>query len=192
MRAAILGTTLAVALLGAAQAETPAPATPPAVSPAAPQAVAPAAAAAPAEAPKPSDRQIAAALDLLDATNSMSNMTQLVDAMMSFATVQMKREHSGLDDAQIESFKKILSDELIAREPDYKRAIAVVYAEHFSEADLHALADFYRSDLGKRYIATLPAMIKEMTPAGILWGEQVARDALDKFLKTLPKTKDHA
>jgi len=188
MRAAILGTALAVALLGAAQAETPAPA----AAPADPQALAPAAAAPPAEAPKPSDRQIAAALDLLDASHSMNNMTQLVDAMMSFATVQMKREHSGLDDAQIESFKKILSDELIAREPDYKRAIAVVYAEHFSEADLHALADFYRSDVGKRYIATLPAMIKEMTPAGILWGEQVARDALDKFLKTLPKSKDHA
>ncbi|MBV8977792.1 MAG: DUF2059 domain-containing protein [Alphaproteobacteria bacterium] len=175
MRAAILGAVLAAALSGAAHAQS---------SP-------PAASAAPTQT-APTESQIAAALDLLDATNAMSNMTQMINTMMNYAMAEVKAQHPDLADADIERYKNILSDEFVSREPELKRAIAVVYAQHFSEADLHALADFYRSELGKRYIATLPAMIKDMTPAGMAWGRQLAREALEKFLKTLPKNQEHA
>ncbi|HWA89526.1 MAG TPA: DUF2059 domain-containing protein [Rhizomicrobium sp.] len=181
MRAAMFGTVLGMAILGAAHADPATPAAPPVTAtpaPAAPEAA--------------TESHIAAALDLLEASHSMSNLTELVDSMLTFATVQMKHEHPDLDDADIARFKKILSDALVAHQDGYERAVAVVYAEHFSEADLHALADFYRSDVGKRYIAALPSMIEEFAPAGMVWGEQVAREALEKFFKTLPKNKEHA
>jgi uncharacterized protein len=194
MRGIVFGTALAFVIAGAAHAgdSPPAPAAVPVTPPAsaAPQADAIQADATQA---KPSESHIAAALALLDASNSMNNVAQLIDSMWSVEAREIKRAHPGIDDKMLASTEKIIRGAFTARQDEYKRMVAVVYAEHFSEEDLRALAAFYRSDVGKRYVATMPAMIKDMTEVGGVWAQGVIGDIRQKIMDQMnTKPGDHA
>jgi hypothetical protein len=189
MRGIVFGTALAFAIAGAAHAGD-SPLAPAAVPPTPPVSAAPQAAAVPA---KPSESHIAAALELLDASNSMNNVAQLIDSMWSVEAREIKRAHPGIDDKILASTEKIIRDAFTARKDEYKRMVAAVYAEHFSEEDLRSLAAFYRSDVGKRYVATMPAMIKDMTEVGGVWAQGVIGDIRQKIIDQMNnRPGDHA
>jgi hypothetical protein len=144
----------------------------------------------PAAQPAPSEQHIKAAMELLDATNTMGNMTLLFDAMWGQEALEIKREHHDVDETVMSQIQKIFHNAFLARQDEYKRLVAVLYAEHFSEDDLNALAAFYRSDVGKRYIATVPALIKEAAPVGAAWAQSVIADIREKIRDVVTRPKD--
>jgi hypothetical protein len=145
-----------------------------------------------APATEPSPGQMAAAMDLLDANRSTANIAAILDTLAPIETQQIRREHPGIDPATLDALQKAIRDEFVAREDDYKRMVAAVYAEHFSEEELRKLAAFYRSDVGKKYIDAVPTLLKEMGPVGASWGAAVAMEAVRKFLKVRENLGQHA
>ncbi|HEY1706739.1 MAG TPA: DUF2059 domain-containing protein [Rhizomicrobium sp.] len=145
-----------------------------------------------AAAPTPAvDSHLAAALDLLDANNSMSSVTNMLDALLPLEAAEIKRSHPNIDDAALAAIQAIVRNAIVAHEDEYKKIVATVYEEHFSEQELHTLAAFYRSDVGKKYIATMPSLIKEFVPVGGAWAQRVAGDALQKALMRLKTEGEH-
>jgi hypothetical protein len=172
---------------GGAQAADPA-ATPTPSVPAPPSASQPTAAA-----PMPPESRIAAAMAMLDATNAMSNVTQLIDSMLSAEANEIKRRFPATDETKFTAVEKLMHDAFVSRQDEYKRLVAIGYAQHFSEEELRALTAFYRGPVGKHYIETMPALIKDMTPVGMVWAQSVMADIRQKIIDTMhePAKGDH-
>lgn len=50
--------------------------------------------------------------------------------------------------------------------------MVVIYARHFNHEDVRGLLAFYSSDLGKKTIASMPAVFQEGAAAGQQWAEK--------------------
>jgi len=130
---------------------------------------------------------------LLDATNAMVNVTQLIDATLAAEARELKRRFPASDEARFAAVEKLMHDAFVGRQDEYKRLVAIGYAQHFSEEDLRALTVFYQSPVGKRYIAAMPAMINDMIPVGMAWARTVMAGIQQKIIDTLrgPAKEDH-
>lgn len=51
--------------------------------------------------------------------------------------------------------------------------IVPLYARHFNEAEVKGLIAFYSTDLGKKVISGMPALMHESMQAGQRWGESL-------------------
>jgi hypothetical protein len=67
----------------------------------------------------------------------------------------------------------VVRDTVIAHEDELIQLYAVAYAQHFSVDELRALAAFYRSDVGQKYIQSIPVLMKEVAPLGIAYLEKL-------------------
>jgi hypothetical protein len=133
------------------------------------------------------DSHLAAALDLLEATNAKNNVASIFNTMTDAMIGQAIKDHPGANEKAQKAFIAAFKDELSNQVPELLKMQAALYAEHFSEADLKSLAAFYRSDVGKRYIAELPAIMKEMMPMAMQWGRSSGLKALEKTQEKLKK-----
>ncbi|HEX3651977.1 MAG TPA: DUF2059 domain-containing protein [Rhizomicrobium sp.] len=140
---------------------------------------------------QPSPGQIAAAMDLLDANGSMTNVATMLDSLAPIQAAEIRREHPDIDAETLGVLQKAVRTDIVARQDEFKRLIATVYARHFSEDDLRSLAAFYRSDVGRKYIERMPVLIKEVTPVGALWAEGVAAEAIRKVLNQMNVSSQH-
>ena len=115
----------------------------------------------------PSKEQIDAALDLLKANNSAGNMTAALDTMLPIEAVAIKREHPDADDAVIQKLLGVVRETVKTHADELVQIYAISYARHFSIDEMHTLAAFYRSDVGQKYIQSLPVLMKEVTPTAV-------------------------
>ncbi|MDR3528114.1 MAG: DUF2059 domain-containing protein [Rhizomicrobium sp.] len=133
------------------------------------------------------DSHLAAALDVLEASNAQQNVLAMVDALTPIMLGQVKKQHPDANEKVIVAFQGAFHDEMVASTGELMKMQAAIYAEHFSEADLKALAAFYRSEAGKRFVAEQPAMMKEITPVASAWGMQTAQRAIQRATEKLQK-----
>ena len=65
---------------------------------------------------------------------------------------------------------------LAGRRADLENEAARIYARLFTEEELTAIAEFYRSDAGQKLIANGPAATRGVLQAADIWSRGVARD----------------
>ena len=118
---------------------------------------------------QPGPAQIDAAMDLLKANNSAANMQAMLDAVLPLEAAEIRREHPNASDETVKQLLKIVNDAIVSHTDDLIRLYAIGYARRFSVEEMKALADFYRSDVGQKYLKELPALMKEITPVGIAY-----------------------
>jgi hypothetical protein len=138
-------------------------------------------------APEVADPHLAAAIDLLEAQNARANMNAMVDTMMKAAAASARQSHADVPDDKVKLFTDAFAEEMTNSMDDLLKMEAKVYVEHFSEDELHALAAFYRSDVGKKYIGEIPQIMKETVPLGFSWGQAIAPKAMQHALEKLQK-----
>ena len=63
-------------------------------------------------------------------------------------------------------------------------AVVPVYQKHFNAADIEGLIRFYRSPLGKKMVAQMPAVMSESMQAGQAWGRARAQAMLAELQKS--------
>jgi hypothetical protein len=133
------------------------------------------------------DSRLAAAMDLLEAQNAKANMKLIIDTFMKLTVTSLKQSHPDLSDDKIKLFTEAFTDEMKSSLDDLVKLQAQVYARHFSEDELHALAAFYRTDVGKKYISEVPQIVKETVPLGLQWGQSIAPKAAERAIDRLKK-----
>jgi hypothetical protein len=69
---------------------------------------------------------------------------------------------------------------LAARRPELDTDLARVWARNFAEADLKAIAAFYKSPAGKRLAEVGPKVIGETVQATRTWQNRVGEELLEK------------
>ncbi len=81
----------------------------------------------------------------------------------------------------------LLMPEFRAGLPDLKHQIAMIWAGALSAADLRAVTAFYQTPAGQHLLAATPAITGKSIQAGMIWGQKIARDAVQKHADELRK-----
>ncbi len=129
--------------------------------------------------PEVAPDRLAAAHDLLQATNTDAQFAAVIPMM--FAQLKQSIPPSGpkmqeeLDRVFQETEKQFLD-----RRSEVLDQIALLYARKFTAEEMKALADFYRSPLAQKFITAIPELTVEAMKIGNNWGRQIATDAEQK------------
>jgi uncharacterized protein len=74
----------------------------------------------------------------------------------------------------------LLMPDFIAQKGDLTNEIIDVWANNFTMDDMKGLIAFYSTPLGKKLIATLPAVTQQGMAAGQAWGQRVYKTTIEK------------
>lgn len=152
-------------LRGAARAEKPAPSS---IGGAAPSA---ALTATPAPAPTIDPQKRADLLRLMQVTGATRMGMQLFDQVLA----SFKNVVPGAKESFWTEFRKEVNvDELTER-------LLPIYDRHLSPSEVKELIRFYESPLGKKVLASMPAITAESMQAGQAWGMDLALRAKKKI-----------
>lgn len=59
--------------------------------------------------------------------------------------------------------------------------VVPIYQRHLSQEDVDAVADFYASPAGQRFLEAQPAILQESMAVGSAWGEEITRRIMEKY-----------
>ena len=74
-----------------------------------------------------------------------------------------------------------------ARASEIVEAAVIIYARNFSSDDLHALNEFYKSEIGQKLLQKTPTVTQELMTAGSKFGQSVAVDIRQRMIEELRK-----
>lgn len=95
--------------------------------------------------------------------------------MMSSLVQSMKIRYPNVDNAFWEEFLKESKTE------DLMGLMLPVYDKYLTEPDIDALLVFYNSPVGKKFISSMPFILKESMEIGESWGRQVGEKVMNKL-----------
>jgi len=114
----------------------------------------------------------AAAWDLLEA----SGLTQLSERTVERLLLLRKKAMPNIPDHFWEDFKKEVDPN------ELNKLILPIYVKHFSVEEMKALTAFYRSDVGRKFLAKIPNVTRESMQVSRDWNAEL-RLKLTKMLK---------
>src|SRR4051812_48123653 len=85
------------------------------------------------------DSHFAAALALLEATNSKANMATVIDSMIPLVLSQIRARNPSVSEAAVQQFQSAFREEMYANLDDLMKLTARLYEEHFTENELREL-----------------------------------------------------
>lgn len=135
--------------------------------------------------PAAPDTHLAAALDLEAAVNAKANGVLIIRSMVPMLMSQERTARPDLSDDTAKALEQAITQEFEANIEALLQQEAVIYAKHFNESELHTLAAFYRSDIGKKYVSEMPGIMTELIPLAQAWAREVAPLAIERARKKL-------
>lgn len=115
---------------------------------------------------------------LLELTGSGNLGVQVAESMVT----SFKQTYPDVPDELWNDFKKGLNADAIIN------MVTPIYEKYYTETDIQQLIDFYQTALGKKVIASMPAVMQESMEVGRIYGrelgEKVYKNLKDKgFIK---------
>ena len=145
-------------LAGAATAQAPNPAAPPAIT----------------------DEARAAALELAEATGGTNTAVTMIGLLRNQMVANLQRSSAKPADEVARIVDEVLLPELQGRVGELTAAVAAINASNYTVDEMRQLTAFYRSPLGRRVVEVAPKIGAEAFTAGQAWGVRVAQDAIRK------------
>jgi hypothetical protein len=135
---------------------------------------------------EPAPDRMAAARDLLQVTHTDAQFAAVIPMMFA----QLKQAMSPSDPKLQGEFDQVFEEvqkQFIERRDEVLDQIAMLYARKFTADEMKALADFYRSPIGQKFIAAMPELTAEAMRMGNVWGQNIAQDAERKVRDEMRK-----
>ena len=120
------------------------------------------------------ESHLAAAAELLEVIDMEATLEKSIDATLAIQMAQMP-QMAAVEDVMRDFFTKYMSYEVL--EDDY----ALLYADAYSEEDLIALTEFYRTPLGQRVVAATP----DITAAGMELGQRATAEHMPELQQAI-------
>lgn len=122
---------------------------------------------------------------LVDATEAGSMADEMVGLfiedilpLLSEANPGKEEEMRAIVDAEVRAAME-------AMKPDVVALTASVWSRHFTTEEIKALADFYRSPLGRKLLEKQPVIARESMEPGMFISQRAAKLAMDRVKETL-------
>jgi hypothetical protein len=109
----------------------------------------------------------------------MPSIMQALKPAIVQGRAEVERDYDGI--------QKLVMGGFLARLDDFMEALSIVYARHFSAAELRELSGFMRGPTGQKFVEKTPVVLNEGIVVGQKFGEQVAAEMRDKMIEELRK-----
>lgn len=109
--------------------------------------------------------------ELLKASGSGNLAVQVAGSLFG----QMKEAYPQVDTMVWHEMKKEMKAE------EVEDMLVPIYEKHFSQDELEGLIAFYKSPLGKKLLAAMPAVMQESMQVGREWGQQLAKRVFERL-----------
>ncbi len=135
---------------------------------------------------KVAPEKLEAARNLLAATNTDAQFTTIIPLMFQQMRQSLPSPGSNKSE-QIDQIFDEIQKQFLDRRSEIIDQIAVLYASKFTVEEMNALADFYRSPVGQKFIEAMPQLTSEAMVLGNAWGQKIASEAEEKIRRELEK-----
>ncbi len=146
-------------------------------------------ASASAYAQEPTEAHLTAAREVITAVGA----TDVYDAILPAAAQALKTELINKD-PNLQDIITATVDEtaltLASRRKDLETEAARAYANSFTQEELKAISDFYKSAAGLKFKNEAPIVVREVSKAAQIWQNGVARDLAQEVGKKLSAITD--
>ena len=139
-----------------------------------------------ARAQSPSPDALAAARELVGTMHIDEQLKAILPAViknMKASVVQGRAEV----EREYDALAPMIADGFQARASEIVEAAVIIYARNFSPDDLHALNQFYKSEIGQRLLQKTPVVTQELMLAGNKFGQSVGVDIKQRMIEELRK-----
>jgi hypothetical protein len=133
-----------------------------------------------------SQSQLAAALDVINATVATKSFDEQLPKVANEVTNRLVRQRPDLH-TQIANAVQAEALKLAVRRKDLDLDIARVYAKAFSEDELHTIATFLKSPAGQKYQTDGPKVFADTFAAVQRWTDRLGAELLDKAKEELKR-----
>lgn len=124
---------------------------------------------------QPSAAQIQIARDVVEASGSARSFDPIIPGMLQRSINAFVPQNPDLQKPIVESVQTI-APAFEKRRSEIIDILARVYAAKFTEAELKELLVFYRSTIGKKFVAEQPAVLEESFRRTQEWSAKLAEE----------------
>jgi uncharacterized protein len=121
----------------------------------------------------PEASAIAAANELLEVTGSAKQMDTMIDNMVQAFAKGIADNGGGTKGEAMAAEMKARMAKFAAYKGEMLADMAAIYAANFSVAELKAIADFYRSGPGAKFIAAQPKLTPQLMQVGMKYAQKI-------------------
>jgi len=130
--------------------------------------------------------RLQAAKELLKVTKADRNMAAILPMMLKQLRAMMPPLGPDAQKARDEVMDEV-EKQFKGRTGEVIDKIAVLYARRFTVEEMRAVAAFYRTRPGQKFVAALPELATEGMKIGQQWGRQIGLEAQRKIREEMAK-----
>ena len=134
----------------------------------------------------PDAARLAAAKEMMN----VAGVARQFDEVMPLLTRQLSEGFVAVAPERADEIREVfkqLSVKFIDRKGELMDQVAAVYAEQLTHDELTAIAAFYRSPAGTKFIAIQPQVMRQAMALGQRWGAQLGREIEEEARRELKK-----
>jgi len=135
-------------------------------------------------APAADPARIAAAKELFIASGQDAQFDTVINAVTRNLGGLFKQQQPG-HGRTIDEVTAAMAAKFIARKSEMMDAIAPLYAERFTVAELAEVTAFYRTPVGRKLTATQPEIMQQSMQLGMQWGQRIGHEVEQGFRREL-------
>ncbi|MDO1584570.1 DUF2059 domain-containing protein [Rhizobium oryzicola] len=114
--------------------------------------------------------------------------TERFDAILPSLAERLKSEYILASPNYQDQISKTVDAEALALAPrraDLEKEVATIFAKSFTADELKQIAAFYSSEVGKKYLKTLPLVQRDTLKAADIWANGISRDLTNQSTQKL-------
>jgi hypothetical protein len=142
--------------------------------------------ASPAVAQQPTAGAMATAKELMQVKGATNIFDPLVPGIIESAKNAFLPTHPGLF-RELNEVAAILRTQFASRRNEILDEIARLYAQRFSEAEMKEVIAFYKSPVGRKFVADEPEVIDQGLARTQAWSNKLSDDVLNRFRSEMKK-----
>ena len=127
-------------------------------------------------------------MDKARAAVTATKATNSFDPILFNAAASIKNQLTANNPDKADLISSIVDEEAIklaARRGDLEAEAARLFANIFAEDELTALADFFQTPAGVKYLENTPLLARELSKAARIWANGINRDLANNVQKKL-------
>ncbi len=129
----------------------------------------------PAWGQEPTPAHLTAARSVISATEATADLDQILPATMAALMATLIQNRPDIE-AQITEIVTDAALELAPRRGDLENEVAQIYARMFTIEELNAIAAFFSTEAGQKFLNEAPTAIGEIDAAAQVWTTGIRRD----------------
>lgn len=131
-----------------------------------------------------SEEHLKNARDVMKELKLFNSFDQIIPTMAERARALFVQNNPAVA-AEIEEATTNAALALIERRIDLDKEVINIWASRFSEDEIRAIAEFFKSDAGKKFASQSGELLQESAVAAKKWGDTLSVDIIDMVRKDL-------